>query len=156
MKKQLIRLTEEDLSNIIESTMKRIISENEDNEGMWDSLKSFAGQYGKRGKENAQALGKRAGEGIKNSYNNAKNAVSNGYNNAKNAVSNGYNNVKQDIHNTWQGAQRDGSMKDMQRAFANFEAAVNKFVQNGGKLNPQMNSRISGIKKVLGSYQPNY
>ena len=145
MKKQLIRLTEEDLSNIIESTMKRIISENEDNEGMWDSLKSFAGQYGKRGKENAQALGKRAREGIKNSYNNAKNAVSNGY-----------NNVKQDIHNTWQGAQRDGSMKDMQRAFANFEAAVNKFVQNGGKLNPQMNSRISGIKKVLGSYQPNY
>ena len=145
MKKQLIRLTEEDLSNIIESTMKRIISENEDNEGMWDSLKSFAGQYGKRGKENAQDLGKRAREGIKNSYNNAKNAVSNGY-----------NNVKQDIHNTWQGAQRDGSMKDMQRAFANFEAAVNKFVQNGGKLNPQMNSRISGIKKVLGSYQPNY
>ena len=163
MKKQLIRLTEEDLSQIIESTVQRIITENSEDEGLWDSLKSFAGQYKNRGTQKAQELGKTAGERMKQGYNSAKNAISQKYNAAKDAAAQKYNAakdfgnaVKQDVKNTWQGAQRDGYMKDMQKAFNNFKLSVEKFVENGGKLNPQMNSRISVIDKMLNSYQPNY
>ena len=85
-------------------------------------------------------------------YNAVKNAANQKYNAAKQFG----NAVKQDVQNTWQGAQRDGSMKDMQKAFNNFKMAVEKFVKNGGQLNPQMNSRISGIEKMLNSYQPNF
>lgn len=163
MKKQLIRLTEEDLNQIIESTVHRIITENSEDEGLWDSLKSFAGQYKNRGEQKAKEMGKAAGENIKNKYNATKAAAAQKYNAVKNAASQKYNAakqfgnaVKQDVQNTWQGAQRDGSMKDMQKAFNNFKMAVEKFVKNGGQLNPQMNSRISGIEKMLNSYQPNF
>lgn len=156
MKKQLIRLTEEDLNQIIESTVHRIITENSEDEGLWDSLKSFAGQYKNRGEQKAKEMGKAAGESIKNKYNATKAAAAQKYNAVKNAANQKYNAVKQDVQNTWQGAQRDGSMKDMQKAFNNFKMAVEKFVKNGGQLNPQMNSRISGIEKMLNSYQPNF
>lgn len=170
MKKQLIRLTEEDLNQIIESTVQRIITENSEDEGLWDSLKSFAGQYKNRGEQKAKEMGKAAGESIKNKYNATKDAAAQKYNAVKNAANQKYNAakqfgnaakqfgnaVKQDVQNTWQGAQRDSSMKDMQKAFNNFKMAVEKFVKNGGQLNPQMNSRISGIEKMLNTYQPNY
>lgn len=174
MKKQLIRLTEEDLNQIIESTVHRIIAENSEDEGLWDSLKSFAGQYKNRGEQKAKEMGKAAGESIKNKYNATKDAAAQKYNAVKDAANQKYNavkdaasqkynaakqfgnTVKQDVQNTWQGAQRDGSMKDMQKAFNNFKMAVEKFVKNGGQLNPQMNSRISGIEKMLNSYQPNF
>lgn len=152
MKKQLIRLTEEDLSKIIESTVQRIITENAENEGLWDTVKSFAGQYKNRGNAMARQIGKNAGERMKQGFNATKNAAAQKYKAAKEFG----NNVKQDVKNTWQGAQRDSSMKDMQRAFNNFKMAVEKFVNNGGQINPQLNSRISGIDKMLNSYQPNY
>lgn len=152
MKKQLIRLTEEDLNQIIESTVHRIITENSEDEGLWNSLRSFAGQYKNRGAKKAQELGRNAGERMRQGYNATKDAIAQKYNAAKDFGKA----VKQDVKDTWQGAQRDGSMKDMQQAFNNFKMAVEKFVKNGGQLNPQMNSRIIGIEKMLNSYQPNY
>lgn len=152
MKKQLIRLTEEDLNQIIESTVHRIITENSEDEGLWNSLRSFAGQYKNRGEQKAKEMGKAAGERMRQGYNATKDAISQKYNAAKDFGKA----VKQDVKDTWQGAQRDGSMKDMQKAFNNFKMAVEKFVKNGGQVNPQMNSRISGIEKMLNSYQPNY
>lgn len=152
MKKQLIRLTEEDLNQIIESTVHRIITENSEDEGLWNSLRSFAGQYKNRGEQKAKEMGKAAGERMRQGYNATKDAISQKYNAAKDFGKA----VKQDVKDTWQGAQRDGSMKDMQKAFNNFKMAVEKFVKNGGQINPQMNSRISGIEKMLNSYQPNY
>ena len=89
---------------------------------MWDSLKSFAGQYKNRGEQKAKEMGKAAGESIKNKYNATKAAAAQKYNAVKNAANQKYNAakqfgnaVKQDVQNTWQGAQRDGSMKDMQK-----------------------------------------
>jgi hypothetical protein len=51
MKKQMIRLTESELHQIIEESVKNIIKENMEQEGWLDTAKSFAGQYRKRGQE---------------------------------------------------------------------------------------------------------
>ncbi len=152
MKKQLIRLTEEDLTKIIESTVNRIITENEENEGFWNSLKSFGGQYAKKGATTAQNFGNKMGTKMRQGYDNVKQNVQNASANMKQ----GYNNMKQDVQNTWQGAKRDGSMSDMLKAFNNFKAALEKFRQSGGQINPQLNSRVAGIEKFLKAYQSNY
>lgn len=55
MAKQLIRLTESDLQNIIEESVTRILSENEECEGLWNQIKrgaqSFMGRNANGGSE---------------------------------------------------------------------------------------------------------
>ena len=152
MKKQLIRLTESELEKIIQESVKSILSENMEDEGLWDTVKSFAGQYGKRGKEQAQNLGRAAGQQMKQGYNAMKQGINNGYN----AMKQGYNNVKQDINNTMQNARQDGAMKDMQKAFNNFKTAVANYKSAGGKVNGQLGSSIAGIDKMMNGYQSHY
>lgn len=130
MKKQLVRLTEEDLHQIIESTVQRIITENYEEEGMWDTMKSFGGQYFNRGKKSAQQFGQKMGDKLTN--------------------------ITTDVKNTWTNAKRDGAMKDMQKAFINFKKSVNNYVNNGGKLDRMFNSRLSGLEKTLNNYNFNY
>lgn len=141
MKKQLIRLTEEDLNQIIESTVHRIITENSEDEGLWNSLRSFAGQYKNRGEQKAKEMGKAAGKAIKSGYNTASKKMQD---------------MGKDIKDTWKGAQRDGYMKDMRKAFNNFKMSVERYKQNGGVVDSQLGSRISGIENMLNSYQPNF
>lgn len=57
------------------------------------------------------------------------------------------------MQNTWQGANRDDSMRDMSKAFENFKASVERFKANGGQVNRQLSSWISGINNMLNSYQ---
>ena len=40
MKKQVIRLTESDLHKIVENSVRRIMTENEEDEGLWNNMKS--------------------------------------------------------------------------------------------------------------------
>lgn len=141
MKKQLVRLTEEDLHQIIESTVQRIITENYEEEGMWDTMKSFGGQYFNRGKKSAQQFG----QNVKQS------AQQFGQKMGDNLT-----NITTDVKNTWTNAKRDGAMKDMQKAFINFKKSVNNYVNNGGKLDRMFNSRLSGLEKTLNNYNFNY
>lgn len=97
-------------------------------------------------------MGNAAGQKMKQGFNNVKQGVQN----AANAVQQGYNNVKADVQQTAQNARQDGSMKDMQKAFNNFKMAVQKFTQNGGKVNPQLNSRIKGIENMMNQYQSHF
>lgn len=57
MEKKTIRLTEAELHQIIAESVKNIIKENSTDEGMWDTMKSFAGQYGRRGMDKAKTNG---------------------------------------------------------------------------------------------------
>lgn len=152
MEKKTIRLTEAELHQIIAKSVKNIIKENSTDEGMWDTMKSFAGQYGRRGMDKAKQMGSAAGQKMKQGYNNVKQ----GAKNAANTVQQGYNNVKADVQQTAQNARQDSSMKDMQKAFNNFKMAVQKFTQNGGKINPQLNSRIKGIENMMNQYQSHF
>ena len=151
MKKQVIRLTESELNQIIEESVRTIISENMD-EGMWDTMKSFASQYGKRGANKAQQMGASVGSKMKDMYNKGTEKVQQGINKAKEVGANIENDIKQTYHN----AQQDSQMKEMQKAFSAFKAAVNNFVKAGGKLNPQLKSRIAGIDNTINSYQKHY
>lgn len=151
MAKKVIRLTEEDLRKIIEMAAKKI-NENSENEGFWDTMRSFGGQYKNRGTQKAQELGQAAGQKMHQGYN----AVKQGAQRVGNAVKNAGNAVKQDVQNTWTNAKRDSSMKDMQRAFNKFKEALMKYKNSGGQVNPQLNSRVSGIDKMLNGYQSAY
>ena len=144
MNQKVIKLTEQDLHNIVKSTVKRVINENMEDEGLWNSLKSFGRQYGKRGVNAASQMGQKAASNMRNAYNNAGQRMRNTY-----------NNVRQDVSNTWQAASRDGAMKDMQAAFQNFKNAVEKFQQNGGQVSRQLNSYLSGINNMMNQYQFN-
>lgn len=163
MKKQLIRLTEEDLNQIIESTVHRIITENSEDEGKFDTLRSFFGQYKNRGEQKAKEMGKAAGKAIKSGYNTASQKVQDMGKDVGKAIKSGYGTASKkmqdmgkDINDTWKGAQRDGYMKDMRKAFNNFKMSVERYKQNGGVVDSQLGSRISGIENMLNSYQPNF
>ena len=134
MEKKVIKLTESDLHEIINESVRRIIAENMTDEGWFDTMKSFANQYGQRGAAKAQEIGQKVG----------------------NAAKNAYNNVKQDVQNTWNNAKQDSSMVDMQKAFNNFKAAVEKYKAAGGKVNGQLASRVAGIDNMLNGYQRHY
>ena len=144
MKKQVIRLTESDLHNIINESVRTILSEKMD-EGWWDTAKSFMGQYGKRGADKAQEMGQQVGSAAKNAYNTASNKARQFGQNVANDVRTTYNNAKQ-----------DGNMKSMQKAFQNFKTAVENFKAAGGKVNNQLASRISGIDKMMAQYQSHF
>lgn len=143
-KKQLVRLTESDLHNIINESVRTILSEKMD-EGWWDTAKSFMGQYGKRGADKAQQMGQQVGSAAKNAYNTASNK----------AQEIGQN-VANDVRTTYNNAKQDGNMKSMQKAFQNFKTAVENFKAAGGKVNNQLASRISGIDKMMAQYQSHF
>lgn len=129
-----MRLTESELNQIIEESVRSIIAENMEDEGLWDTMKSFGGQYLQRGKEQAQKMGHNVGQKMKGAY----------------------NTVANDVKNTYKNAQQDGQMKSMIKAFNDFKMAVEKFRANGGKVNNQLNSRIKGIENMMNAYQPHY
>lgn len=138
MEKKLIHLTEQDLHNIVKTAVQRIITENMEDEGLWNTLKSFGRQYGNKGMNKASEIGQKVGANVRNMG---------GKLNQK------YQNAKQDVSNTWRNASQDGSMKDMQRKFQEFINAVEKYKRNGGQIDRQLNSRIAGISNMLNSYE---
>lgn len=110
MKKQIIRLTEQDLQAIIENVVKKAkgLNESSMDEGLWDVAKSFGKQYGNR----------------------AVNAGKNAMNKAKGA----YNNAKQDVKNTMSQARLEGATADVKKSFMQFRKAVMNYMKNGGDM----------------------
>ena len=88
--KQQIRLTESELQNIIEESVRRVIAENMEDEGffgdLWRAGKNAFGGDVNRAKAAARQTGANIRNGIQNGYNNAKQGIENGYNNAKQGV----------------------------------------------------------------------
>lgn len=88
--KQQIRLTESELQNIIEESVRRVIAENMEDEGffgdLWKAGKNAFGGDVNRAKAAAQQTGANIRNGIQNGYNNVKQGVQNGYNNVRQGV----------------------------------------------------------------------
>ena len=145
MAKQLIRLTEEDLHRIVESSVERIINENMEDEGFFDYFKSM----GRQGGEKAQQAGAAMGQKMRQGYDAVKGAAQKGYNAAANKVGQAVQGVKDMHHN----AMQDSMVANMNSAIANFEKSLQTFINNGGNFqNAQLNSRLSGIKNMLNQY----
>lgn len=88
--RQQIRLTESELQNIIEESVRRVITENMEDEGffgdLWRAGKNAFGGDVNRAKAAARQTGANIRNGIQNGYNNAKQGIENGYNNVKQGV----------------------------------------------------------------------
>lgn len=103
--RQQIRLTESELQNIIEESVRRVISENMEDEskaGDWlrDKFAGLGNAFGgdvDRAKAAARQTGANIRNGIQNGYNNAKQGIENGYNNVRQGVQNGIDNVRQGV-----------------------------------------------------------
>lgn len=95
--RQQIRLTESELQNIIEESVRRVIAENMEDEGFFGDLwragkNAFGGDVNR-----AKAAAQQTGANIRNGIQNVKQGVQNGYNNVRQGVENGYNNVRQGV-----------------------------------------------------------
>ena len=84
--RQQIRLTESELQNIIEESVRRVIAENMENEGFFGDLwkagkNAFGGDVNR-----AKAAAQQTGTNIRNGIQNVKQGVQNGYNNVRQGV----------------------------------------------------------------------
>lgn len=84
--RQQIRLTESELQNIIEESVRRVISENMEDEGFFGDLwragkNAFGGDVNR-----AKAAAQQTGANIRNGIQNVKQGVQNGYNNVRQGV----------------------------------------------------------------------
>lgn len=84
--RQQIRLTESELQNIIEESVRRVIAENMEDEGFFGDLwragkNAFGGDVNR-----AKAAAQQTGANIRNGIQNVKQGVQNGYNNVRQGV----------------------------------------------------------------------
>ena len=167
MAKQLIRLTEEDLHRIVESSVERIINENMEDEGLFDYFRSMGRQGGQKAQQAGAAMGQKMRQGYdavkgaaQRGYDAAANKVGHGYDAVKGAAQRGYDAAAKNVGQAVQGvkdmhhqAMQDSMVANMNSPIANFEKSLQTFINNGGKFqNAQLNSRLSGIKNMLNQY----
>jgi phage-related protein len=183
MSKKIVRLTESELHQIINEAVSQIINENMEDEGFKDYLASLGRQGANKAQKIGQEVGERARGAYNNAsnkvngvVNNVKQSAKDAYNTAsqkvqqatqtvkqgandaynaasdkvKGAVNNVVNGVK-DMHNN---AMQDSMVRNMDNSIADFENNLKSFLSHGGNFNnPQLNSRISGLKKMLDNYE---
>lgn len=167
MAKKLIRLTEQDLHRIVESSVDRIINENMEDEGLFDYFRSMGRQGGQKAQQAGAAMGQKMRQGYdsvkgaaQKGYNAAVNKVGQGYDSVRNAAQQGYNAAANKVGQAVQGvkdmhhqAMQDSMVANMNSAIANFENSLQTFIKNGGNFqNAQLSSRLSGIKNMLNQY----
>lgn len=155
-KKQVIRLTESELNNIIKESVQQILMENPENEGLWDYFKSM----GRQGGNKAQSMGQQVGKQAQQGWNAVKGAAQRGYDAAAQKVGQGvdavrgaYNNAAQGVKTMHQNAMQDSSMANMQASMNKFQKDLDVYLKNGGQVTRQLKSQVSGIMNMLNGYQ---
>ena len=155
-KKQMVRLTESDLQNIIKESVMQILKENPQNEGLWDYFKSM----GRQGGNKAQSMGQQVGKQAQQGWNAVKGAAQRGYDAAAQKVGQGvdavrgaYNNAAQGVKTMHQNAMQDSSMANMQASMNKFQKDLDVYLKNGGQVTRQLKSQVSGIMNMLNGYQ---
>lgn len=155
-KKQMVRLTESDLQNIIKESVMEILKENPQNEGLWDYFKSM----GRQGGNKAQSMGQQVGKQAQQGWNAVKGAAQRGYDAAAQKVGQGvdvvrgaYNNAAQGVKTMHQNAMQDSSMANMQASMNKFQKDLDVYLKNGGQVTRQLKSQVSGIMNMLNGYQ---
>lgn len=155
-KKQMVRLTESDLQNIIKESVMEILKENPQNEGLWDYFKSM----GRQGGNKAQSMGQQVGKQARQGWNAVKGAAQRGYDAAAQKVGQGvdavrgaYNNAAQGVKTMHQNAMQDSSMANMQASMNKFQKDLDVYLKNGGQVTRQLKSQVSGIMNMLNNYQ---
>lgn len=166
-KKQVVRLSESDLQNIIKESVMEILKENPQNEGLWDYFKSM----GRQGGNKAQAMGQQVGKQVKQQYGNMTGKAQQGWNAVKGAAQRGYdaaaqkvgqgvdaargmyNKAAEGVKTMHQNAMQDSSMANMISSMDKFKKDLQVFLKNGGQVDGQLKSRLSGIMNMLNRYQ---
>lgn len=138
-KKQMVRLTESDLQNIIKESVMEILKENSENEiHVGSYLSSIFGQGRKKGEKVGRSV---------------KDAAQRGWNSATDAVKGVYNNAAQGVKTMHQNAMQDSSIAGMKSSMNKFENDLKVFLENGGKVDGQLKSRLVGIMNMLDKYE---
>lgn len=148
MGKQVIRLTEEDLHNIISESVKRYLNEaefdGEMDEGLWNYMKGFT-----------QKPRQAAANSIKRGANAVGSAIKNGANAVGSAMKNGANNIGtafKNAHQQGMAAHQQGVMDNRKKEISK---GVKKYVtmlyQNGGLSQGIYNNVMAAVDKYDGS-----
>lgn len=99
MMKNTIRLTEEDLKNIVKESVNRIMEEAEMDEGFWDAMKGAGKKVGGNIKRGTSNLAGKAGSAVNNAGNAIRKGASNLANRANNAMTNAGNAMRRGAEN---------------------------------------------------------
>lgn len=129
--KQTIRLTESQLSEMIQQSINEALED----ESLWGGLSSI----GSKMKNATSKMAKNAGNAMGNAWNRTKGAVSDAYNNAADNIKQGYNNVKKTY-------QVGSANQDAQTAIKNAINALNNLKMADQKMQQAGMSSIIGNK----------
>lgn len=109
--RQQIRLTESELQNIIEESVRRVIAENMEDEfnrrDVWNGIKGIGRRFNKRAISPAKQRTRKFGEKLQQGINGAKDTIVGTYDKAKGAVGDAYNDAKTAVSNTYDRAKKD-------------------------------------------------
>lgn len=141
MKKQVVRITENDLHNIINESLRRIVAENEENEGAWDYAKSFWNQ----GKNKAMQAGQQVGAAIGQQAQRVGTAIGKQAQRAKGAMNNAYQGAKQGLQNMHQNALDASARGDMPKIVQQLQGIQ----QRVSRLMPNNRQASSAIQRVI-------
>ena len=122
MAKQLIRITEAELKNMVRDALNESIENGEIDEGFFDDVKGFFG--GSQAQKDVQS--------VKNTANRAYQGVKNVANKAVQGIKNTGNAIKQNVQNRKQDARNYSAAADIQKALQTLDNYVQLFQNNNG------------------------
>ena len=147
-----VRLTETDLQNIITESVKNILQENNEEEGLWGGLKGV-GKWAANGVANSAKNAMNKGSQMaQNAANSFRNTMNKGSQMAQNAMEKGQKmaqDVKQGAAQTMANAKQSyekGSTKQTHQKIAN---QLEKWIASGVFDNPRSKSLASQLVKML-------
>lgn len=122
MAKQLIRITEAELKNMVREALNESVENGEIDEGFFDDVKGFFG--GSQAQKDVQS--------VKNTANRAYQGVKNVANKAVQGIKNTGNAIKQNVQNRKQDARNYSAAADIQKALQTLDNYVQLFQNNNG------------------------
>lgn len=122
MAKQLIRITEAELKNMVREALNESIENGEIDEGFFDDVKGFFG--GSQAQKDVQS--------VKNTANRAYQGVKNVANKAVQGIKDTGNAIKQNVQNRKQDAKNYSAAADIQKALQTLDKYAQLFQNNNG------------------------
>lgn len=158
--KNKIRLTEEDLKNIINEAVYRIINESQIEEGFWDSAKGMANKVGgdikhgmsnmvDKAKQGVTNMADKAKQGVNNMYtmaDKAKQGITNMADKAKQGVSNAVTNTKNYYNDVKQAGVDASNNADIEKSIKMIQDLAQKQLVNQKAANMVISSMRKYIK----------
>ena len=140
MAKQLIRITEAELKNMVREALNESMENGEIDEGFFDNVKGFfGGSQAQKDVQSVKNTANRAYQGIKKDAQSVKNTANSAYQGVKNVankavqgIKNTGNAIKQNVQNRKQDARNYSAAADIHKALQTLDNYVQLFQNNNG------------------------